>query len=118
MELGGDGNKGMFCIPQSSRITGTSPSDCSVSYPGHSSGGVLPLFRGAVSVFYSPSRLGKTTKDYLKRLHMALAFPRFDRKFVQLFFLGKGMNPIILPPAVSKKKTKLGMETNVGEGRF
>ena len=30
-----------------------------MSYPGHSLGGVLPLCRGAVSVFYSPSRLGK-----------------------------------------------------------
>ena len=29
-----------------------------MSYPGHSLGG-LPLCRGAVSVFYSPSRLGK-----------------------------------------------------------
>ena len=30
-----DGNKGVFRIPQSSSITGTSPSDCLVSYPGH-----------------------------------------------------------------------------------
>ena len=29
-----------------------------MSYPGHSFGGVLPLCRGAVSVFNSPSRLG------------------------------------------------------------
>ena len=28
-------------------------------YPGHSLGGVLPLCREAVGVFYSPSRLGK-----------------------------------------------------------
>ena len=40
-------------------ITGTSPSDCLVSYPGDSWGGVLPLCRCAVSVFYSPSRQGK-----------------------------------------------------------
>ena len=38
---------------------GTSPLDCLVSYPGHSLGGVLPLRREAVSVFYSPRRLGK-----------------------------------------------------------
>ena len=31
-----NGNKGVFCIPQSSCITGTSPSDCLVSYPGYS----------------------------------------------------------------------------------
>ena len=32
---GRDGSKGVLCIPQSSGITGTSPSDCLVSYPGH-----------------------------------------------------------------------------------
>ena len=32
---GSDGNKGVLHIPQSSSITGASPSDCLVSYPGH-----------------------------------------------------------------------------------
>ena len=32
---GSDGNKWMLCIPQSSSITGTSLSDCLVSYLGH-----------------------------------------------------------------------------------
>ena len=32
---------------------------CLVSYPGHSWGGVLPLWREAVGIFYSPSWLGK-----------------------------------------------------------
>ena len=36
---GSDGNKGVLCIPQSSSLTGTSPSDCLGSYPGHSLGG-------------------------------------------------------------------------------
>ena len=36
---GSNGNEGVLCIPQSSSITGTSPSDCLVSYPGHSLGG-------------------------------------------------------------------------------
>ena len=50
---GSDGNEEVFCIPQSSSIAGTSPSDCLVSYLGHLLGvGVLPLCRGAVSVFY------------------------------------------------------------------
>ena len=30
-----NGNEGVLHIPQSSSITGTSPSDCLVSYPGH-----------------------------------------------------------------------------------
>ena len=33
---GSDGNKEVLCILQSSSITGASPSDCLVSYPGHS----------------------------------------------------------------------------------
>ncbi len=57
-EPGNDGNKGVLRIPQSSSIAGTSPSDCLVSYPGHLLGGVLPLCREAVGVFYSPHRLG------------------------------------------------------------
>ena len=39
---GSDGNEGVLRIPQISRITGTPPSVCLVSYPGHSSGGVFP----------------------------------------------------------------------------
>ena len=56
---GSEGNEGVRHIPKSSSITGTSPSDSLVSYLGHSMGGGLPLYRGAVGVFYSPSRLGK-----------------------------------------------------------
>ena len=43
--FGSNGNEGVLCIPQSSSITGTSPSDCLVSYPGHSLGGLTPLQR-------------------------------------------------------------------------
>ena len=35
---GSNGNEGVLCIPQSSSITGASPSDCFVSYLGHSLG--------------------------------------------------------------------------------
>ena len=56
-----NGNEGMLRIPQNSNIIGTSPSDCLVSYLGHSLavGGVLPLYRGAIGVFYCPSQLDK-----------------------------------------------------------
>ena len=37
---GSNGNKGILRIPQNSRITETSPSDCLVSYLGNSFGGV------------------------------------------------------------------------------
>ena len=56
---GGNGNEELDHIPQSSSITRASPSDCLMSYTGHSLGGVLPLCRGAVGVFYSPNLLGR-----------------------------------------------------------
>ena len=55
-EPGSNGNEGVLCISQSPIITGTSPLDCLVSYPEYSLVGGLPLCRGAVGVFYSPSR--------------------------------------------------------------
>ena len=58
---GSDGNEGVLCIPQSSSIIGTSPSDCLVSYPGHLLGvRVLPLCKDTIGIFYNPSQLGKT----------------------------------------------------------
>ena len=37
---GSNGNERVLCIPQSPSITGTSPSDCLVLYPGHFLGGL------------------------------------------------------------------------------
>ena len=48
--------KGVLRIPQSTSTAGTSPSDCHIQDTRW--GGVLPLCREAVGVFYSPSRLG------------------------------------------------------------
>ena len=56
-----DGNEGVLHIPQSSSISGASPSDSLVSYLGHSLEGVLPLCKDAVWIFYNPSRLGFKT---------------------------------------------------------
>ena len=39
---GSHDNKEVLCIPQSSSITGTSPSDCLMSYPGHTLGEFYP----------------------------------------------------------------------------
>ena len=39
---GSNGNEGVLCIPQSSSITGTLPSDFLVSYPEHSLGESYP----------------------------------------------------------------------------
>ena len=40
--LGGNGNKGVFHVPQSSCIIGTTPSDCIMSYPEQSLGEFYP----------------------------------------------------------------------------
>ena len=57
---GSDGSEGVLRIPQSSSITATSPWVCLVSHQDTRWwGGVLPLCREAVSIFYSPSRLDK-----------------------------------------------------------
>ena len=48
------GNVGVLHIPQNPSITETSPSDCLVSYLGHSLGGPAPLQR------CSQCRLGNT----------------------------------------------------------
>ena len=62
---GSNGNEGVLSILQSPNITGTSPSDRLVSYPGQLLGGkgVLPLCREAVGVFYSLNRLGKQNQE-------------------------------------------------------
>ena len=59
--------KGDSAFPKAGNA-GTSPSDCLVSYLGHSLVGVWPLCRGAVSVFYSPSWLGNRTPELIGQI--------------------------------------------------
>ena len=56
-EPGSDGNEGLLQIPQNSIITGASPSDCLVSYPGHSlvGRGFTPLQRYSLSILQPQS---------------------------------------------------------------
>ena len=67
---GSNGNEGVLRIPQSSSTAGTSPSDCLVSYPGHSLGwGLTPLQRCSQCIL-QPQLTGqiiKTSEDFLKR---------------------------------------------------
>ena len=58
VDVGAMAMKGCTVFPKPPALLG--PHQTFVSYPGHSLvGGVLPLCREAVGVFYSPSRLGK-----------------------------------------------------------
>ena len=52
---GSDGNEGVLRIPQSSSTAGTSPSDCLVSYPGHSLRGSYPSAEVQSVYFTAPA---------------------------------------------------------------
>ena len=52
-EPGSNGSKGVLCIPQSSSITGGSPSDDLVLYQGHSFGGGSYLSAEMQSVYFT-----------------------------------------------------------------
>ena len=67
---GNNGNEGVVCIPQSPCITGTSPSDCLASYPGHSLGGGLTPLQRCSSYILQPQPTGQfilVGKTYLTR---------------------------------------------------
>ena len=53
-------NEGVLRILQSPSITGTSPSDCLVSYPGYSLGGLTPLQRCSQCIL-QPQPTGQAT---------------------------------------------------------
>ena len=78
-----NGNKGVLCIHQSSLA---SPSDCLVSYPGHSLERFLPLCRDTVSVFYNPHWLGGDRQRYLAKIYMLLKYcPKFKDVILMVF---------------------------------
>ena len=66
---GSDGNKQVLCIPQISSITRTSPSDCLVSYPGHSLvGGLTPLHICSQCILQSQPTGQKSLFKFSQRL--------------------------------------------------
>ena len=65
---GSDGNEGVLCIPQSSSTAGTSPSDCLVSYLGHSLGGLTPLQRSSQCIL-QPQLNGQYTELNVKQFY-------------------------------------------------
>ena len=75
---GRDGNKGVLHIPQSSSITEIAPSDCLEHLLW---GGVLPLYREAVDVFYSSSWLGHMSYLILWNLSLQCISNMFDQNY-------------------------------------
>ena len=75
-------NEGILHIPQSSRITGTSPWDCLVSYWGHSLRVVLSYCRESVGIFYSHSRLGHSLEwglVFVQRFFLKICVRRYSK---------------------------------------
>ena len=62
-EPGTDGNEGVLCIPQSFSITGASPLDRFVSYPGHSLGMFYPSAEMQSVYSAAPADWAKGRKD-------------------------------------------------------
>ena len=59
---GSTGSEGVLRIPQSSSITGTSPSDCLVLYPGGSLGGVVTSLQRCSRCIVQPQPTGYYTE--------------------------------------------------------
>ena len=97
-EPGSDGSKGVLLIPQRSSISGTSSSDCLVSYPGHLLGGgsypsaeVQSVYYTALALldkksfdlreschkFHKVSQLGKVHKEKKKTLNQIISGYKF-----------------------------------------
>ena len=80
--------KGYFAFPKASSITGTSPSDCLVSLPGHSlAGRILPLCREAVGVF---SSLGKYIQWIFEWEPTGIFLLPIFRKFIRILIILQG----------------------------
>ena len=79
---GSNGSERILHIPQSSGSKALQ-SDCLLSYPGHSlghGGGVFPLRRNAVGVFYSPNRqevIQYLFQSYTNNFHSVVCFQAF-----------------------------------------
>ena len=58
-DTGSDGYEGVHCIPQSTRITELSTSDCLVSYIGHSFGECYPSAEKQSVYSAAPTDLAK-----------------------------------------------------------
>ena len=67
---GSNGNEGVLHIPQRSSITGTSPSNCSMSYLGHSLGRVFYPSTEVQSVYST------TPANWVSEVFMTLLFDK------------------------------------------
>ena len=67
---GNDGNEGVLRIPQSSSITGTSPSDYFVTYPGHSLKEFYPSAEVQLVYSTAPADWAKIVHDQTQHIYV------------------------------------------------
>ena len=77
-----NGNEGVLCIPQSSSITETSPSDCLVSYTGHSLGRGLNPLQKCCQCILQPQLTGQ--EKSLTESKIGLVFMKEEEFFIVL----------------------------------
>ena len=112
-DLGGDCNKGVLRIPRGSSITGTSPSDCLVSYPGHFLGSYSSTEMQSV---YSPApadreKIGKHENDKFG-LHNQ---PNINGKYLTGFSLENSLS--FLSTKLQKRKGELWTNSYVNNAK-
>ena len=71
-QSGSDGNEGLLRILQSSSITGASPSNCLMSYPGDSLGESYPSAK--IQLVYSTAILGYVAEGLHKAYLIVVAW--------------------------------------------
>ena len=76
---GSNGNEEVLWIPQSSSITGASPSDCLVSYPGHSLGGGLTPMKRSNRCILQPQPTGQI-------IVIVISFESFSHQLMLMVF--------------------------------
>ena len=105
-----NGNKEVLRVPQSSSITGTLPSDCLVSYAGHSWGkSYLSAEKQLVYSTPTPSRLGKCqSEDQFIFILMKTKHSVHIMMFGWLLYDGD-----IIPPFIFPHGLRLNTETNI-----
>ena len=84
---GSNGNEVVLYIPQSSSITGTSPSDCLESYPEHwLGGGLTPLQRCSWCILQPPADWATMRGGITKYIQLSLHKLHIQFKIYKLFF--------------------------------
>ena len=113
-----DGNEGVPRIPQSSKIPGASPSDCLVSYVGHSLGGGLTLLQRCSWCILQPQAriswwTNRTSIAFLCPHKMYQYWWRADSQYTSLCVGVVNSDGNVMPPFIFPHGLRLNTGANV-----